>query len=168
MYWYGVQTASEVSQSSVTSESTQPSKLSQRALFFSARKQGHSVSASARIAGVSRATGVRWSRLEKASQAELSERLGAVATKTQVVAELTRIGMDEGLAPRDKVNALAALNKAMGYDAPTRTENVTLIVQATSIDLIKQRTAARLAATNADRALSAEAIAIKALPDKVR
>lgn len=111
--------------SAIASPSLRPSKQEQRTLFYAARQQGHSVSASARIAGVSRATGERWHKASLASKAEQEARRALVATKHDIACELTRIGLyDPEVAPRDKVNALLGASKMLGYDAAIRTEQV--------------------------------------------
>lgn len=125
MHHHGVQTASSMSQDTITSRAPLPTKTDQRTLFYASRKQGHSVLASSRIAGISRATGTRWEKASASSQAELSARRALVATKQDIAKELTRIGLyDPEVAPRDKVNALLGASKMLGYDAAIRTEQV--------------------------------------------
>lgn len=97
----------------------------QRAAFYLALEKGHSVSECARMVGVARNTGSEWARQAKVRKAEQQARAGLIATKTQVAAELTRLGLEQAdVAPRDKVNALTAVSKVMGYDAPIRSEQV--------------------------------------------
>lgn len=116
------------------------------------------------MVGVSPQTGQDWAKQAKVRRAEQQARAGVIATKTDIAAELTRIGLhDEQVAPRDKVNALATASKLLGYDAPTRTENLTFIVHASTRDLIRQRTAARLAAQAATITQAAPAKALPAI-----
>lgn len=107
----------------------------QRETFCLSRANGQSVTASATAAGVSRRTGSQWEKERVSEAAHLKARRGSVATKTEIAAELTRIGLhDDQVAPRDKVNALATAGKLLGYEAPQRIEQV--IIHSTVRDWI--------------------------------
>lgn len=123
-----MQTAASESQPGRTTVSPLPTKTDQRTLFYAARKQGHSILASSRIAGVSRATGMRWHKASQASQAEQEARRSLIATKQDLEAKLTEIALHQpDVAPRDQVNAAAQLSKMAGYDAPTVTRHEVII-----------------------------------------
>ena len=103
----------------------QPTQLDKRTAFYTARKNGASITQAAKLAGIHRDTGTRWAAEEKIRSTQLEARSGAVATKQEIAAKLTEIGLhDPDVAPRDRVNAVATLSKVMGYDAPTRSEQI--------------------------------------------
>lgn len=126
----------------------------QRAAFFTALGQGHSAAACARMVGVSPQTGQDWAKQARVRRAEQQARSVLIATKTDIAAELTRIALHEpDVAPRDKVNAVATLSKVMGYDAPTRSEQV--IVHASVTQWIEAQRIAAGAHGSAQRVIAA-------------
>lgn len=129
--------------------------MDKRAVFYAARKQGINISASARMAKVSRATGERWERLSKSGLAEQEARRAVIATKTDAAKVLSDIVTDSQVAPRDRVNAVATLSKVMGYDAPTRSEQV--IVHASVAQWIEAQRQAAMPATPTPPSLPAHA-----------
>jgi hypothetical protein len=100
------------------------------------------------MVGVNRNTGAEWAKQAKVRKAEQQARSGVIASKTELAAELTRIALHcDDVAPRDKVNAVATLSKVMGYDAPTRTEQV--IVNASVQQWIEAQRSLATPAVNA-------------------
>lgn len=125
----------------------------QRAAFYLALDNGVPIYKAAQMVGVSRPTGDAWAKLARLGKAEQEARRGLIATKSQIAAELTRLGLEQAdVAPRDKVNALTAVSKVMGYDAPTRTEQV--IVHASVAQWIEAQRQAAMGAGAEQRAIA--------------
>lgn len=91
--------------------------------FCEARKNGQSIGASAKAAGISRNSGTRYETL-RIQGIEQENRLldakGAIATKTEVAEELSRSLRD--CEPQYKASIASSLAKVMGYEAPTRSQ----------------------------------------------
>lgn len=106
----------------------EPNQLDKRTAFYTARRNGVSITQASKMVGIHRDTGTRWEAEAKVREAQLTARGVVIATKQDIAAELTRIGLhDDQVAPRDKVNALATASKVLGYDAPTVTRHEVII-----------------------------------------
>jgi len=119
-----------------------PEKAQQRNLFHVYRAAGHSVTASARMAGINRATGTRWEAEGKRVKAE--QELASPEQQTQRAAIASKVELAEQLTsalylvePADVPSVASTLSKMMGYDSPTRTEQI--IVHASVAQWIDAR-----------------------------
>lgn len=134
----------------------------QRETFNLSRANGQSVTASSRAAGISRRTGSVWEKERVANATQLSSRrASALLTKVELGETYSQLVRSADVDPRDKVAAGKSYADLMGLNEPTRTQNVNInaTVPASTLDLIRSRTAARLAARQ-QQALQAQPPAI--------
>lgn len=105
----------------------QGSKAERRAAFAVALKHGCSIAECSRTAGVTPNTGRQWARQIRATWS-LEREHAQIASKTETAEILTAIARDPEAPAPYRVNAVATLNKQLGYDAPTRSEITARVV----------------------------------------
>jgi len=91
--------------------------------FSEARKNGQSIGASSRAAGISRNTGTRYETLrvqEMEHQNRLLDAKGAILSKTEVAENLSAALRD--CEAQYKASIASSLAKVMGYEAPQRSQ----------------------------------------------
>jgi len=114
--------AKQVHTDSTLDAQSKPTRDQQRAAFYLCRSNGLSIAASSDSVGVSRNTGSAWEKQAKGLKAELDAKRGVIATKAQVAQKLTE-ALDQA-SPQYIAPIAGALSKVMGYDAPTRSEQI--------------------------------------------
>lgn len=86
-----------------------------------------------------------------------SQALSAIADKAETAGVLTSIIRSPDIAERDKIQAVKVHAELMGHNAPARSENLTIHVYPSTLDLLASVRAERLAAlaSGAQRAIGA-------------
>jgi phosphotransferase system HPr-like phosphotransfer protein len=115
--------AQEVSQQTPRAFVQRAQKATAYITFTEARKNGQSIGASSRAAGISRNTGTRYETLrlqEIEHENRLLDAKGAILTKTEVAEELSSTLRD--CEPQYKAAIASSLAKVMGYEAPQRSQ----------------------------------------------
>ena len=113
--------------SSAHSVSISASRAERQTAFHAAILAGHTVAESSRIARVNRATGTRWLKAHRASEAQQKARGIALANKTELGEVLSDLIRSGEVDPRDKVAAVKAHADLMGLNAPTVTRQEIVI-----------------------------------------
>lgn len=92
-------------------------------VFAESRRNGFSITASGKAAGVSRPTATRYETLRIADverENRLLEARGKIASRNQLAEDLTETLREA--EPQYKAQIASTLSRIMGYDAPTRSQ----------------------------------------------
>lgn len=114
--------------------------------FCILRKSGLTLAQIANSLGVNVKTAGNYEKLYKRRQENVeAKRRNDIADKAELASVLTDL-IREDLEPRDKVQAIKAHAELMGHNAPSRSENLTVHVYPTTLDLLTSVRAERMAA----------------------
>ena len=100
------------------------SPAERRVVFRQAIAKGKSTSEAGLLAGISEATAYRWAKHADRQIAKSEADGRSIANKVESAAILSQIARNDAEASAYRVNAISTLSKIMGYDAPTRSEQI--------------------------------------------